>query len=91
MNFGQFQELIRRVALSASAQRYTQVTVYNSAGRAVVKSITPMAAEGQRRATGAGVVASTRHRRTIATRQSVARHVRPCACASSAAGSRSPA
>jgi hypothetical protein len=50
VNFGQLQELTRRVALSSSSQRYTQVTVYNSAGRAVLKSITPIAAEGQRRA-----------------------------------------
>jgi hypothetical protein len=49
LNLAQFQEVTERVALSTSAQRYTQVLVSNSAGRCVVKSITPVAAEGQRR------------------------------------------
>lgn len=49
VNCGLFQEITERVPLSASAQRYTQVLVSNAAGRCVVKSITPIAAEGQRR------------------------------------------
>lgn len=45
----QHQEVTERVALSASAQRYTQVTVSSNAGRCIVKSMTPVAGEGQRR------------------------------------------
>jgi hypothetical protein len=49
VNCGQFQEITERVALSEVSQRYTQVLVTNGAGRCVVKSITPIASEGQRR------------------------------------------